>query len=509
MINFDAAVTVTAETNTARRTIAGVIGYVEMLANGGTGPFILDNGAIEVPEDLSRVKLLASHDHSKPLGYCLSYEQRGRALYASFRVAPGPAGDAALEAAAAKTIDGLSVGLEIIEGEYDGAGRMCVHKAKMREVSLVTIPAFSDAHVTNVQAALAQDERNIMETVTDDSKSTTTEATEAEATEAAPAAAVEAAAPAPQALTAGILATPGKARRREASIVEAASAVAAAVRADAGASGVIAALQDITVDMDKGQGYFRPAWLGELWQARTIERPLIDSLTQRALPNALKVYGWQWDARPTVDTYAGKKTEIPSSTASTKMLEANVEMIAGGWDIERRFIDLGGADMVEALWRAAVDDYAAKTEAAALTKVKAAATPVDAGANLAATLVTLGAKAAEGAFNLDWVMVAPDVWAQLTAMTKDNLPWWLLNSSISITSQTQNVSGVRIRVAPTLAKGEVLAGDKRAATWFEKTPPVKVQAIDLPRGGIDLALHGYHAMLVNEPKALLKVTAKA
>ena len=60
---------------------------------------------------------------------------------------------------------------------------------------------------------------------------------------------------------------------------------------------------------------------------------------------------------------------------------------------------------------------------------------------------------------------------------------------------------------PTLAAGDILAGDTRSATFYEEPTPIRVNAIDLPKGGVDLGLFGYHALLVNDPNSLFIITA--
>jgi hypothetical protein len=72
------------------------------------------------------------------------------------------------------------------------------------------------------------------------------------------------------------------------------------------------------------------------------------------------------------------------------------------------------------------------------------------------------------------------------------------------------VSGLRFFVDPSLPAGHVLGGDRNAATYYEAVPaPLRVQAVNIPNGGIDIAVFGYQAVLVNDPRAIVDVTVTA
>ena len=58
--------------------------------------------------------------------------------------------------------------------------------------------------------------------------------------------------------------------------------------------------------------------------------------------------------------------------------------------------------------------------------------------------------------------------------------------------------------------GTVLAGDRRCATQY--TPrgnPFTVRAVDLPRGGLDLAVFGYSCEMLNDPLGVVSVEVSA
>ena len=280
--------------------------------------------------------------------------------------------------------------------------------------------------------------------------------------------------------------------------------VAAAVQAGNHAE-VRAALADVVPASDAGKGFIRDDWRGELWTADKVDRPLIDTLTKRPLSTGSKIKGWRWVEKPKVDTYAGNKTEIPTNEVSTEPAEADVERSAGGWDIDRIFLDLGEPGFLNAFWTAAVADYKRDTEAKTLAKVKAGAGVTTlTSSTLLSGLGEIGAKFAALGASLDAIFIAPDLFEEYASMTQAEVPFWLANAAgVSLKNSTASVADLNVRTLPGLAAGEILAIDRRAAEFYEKNPPIQVQAVDLPRGGVDLGLFGYHGTLITDKRAII------
>src|SRR4029077_6828432 len=131
-----------------------------------------------------------------------------------------------------------------------------------------------------------------------------------------------------------------------------------------------------------GGGFLREQWLGELWSATRTTRHFIDAMSHAVMTTGTTVKGWHWTAKPTVDNYAGNKGPVPSSTASTAAKSAPITRLAGGWDIDRIYQDLGEPGFLESFFAAATADLAAKTEAAAAAALLAAAPDTPAGADV-------------------------------------------------------------------------------------------------------------------------------
>lgn len=484
----------TAQTDTSKRTITGIATCFGTRASALGGNIEFESGSLSFPEDLRRVKLCINHDYERAIGYATSAEVTDTEITMSFYLPEGEAADEAMHSAEAGIRDGLSVGayIEPDGSRYDfDTDTLRITRAVVREVSLTAVPAIDAARVTQIEHSLHTETKGMEHPVKDN---TTTEKIEAAADTT----------PTPPPVAAPIVAT----RQAPRTVAEAAALVVKLAAEGAPGTRISSALQDITPANDPaGATLTRDYWIGQLWEARRTERPLIDSITHAPLPHASKIKGWRWKTRPTVDTYAGNKTDIPSSTVLTEEIETTPKRIAGGWDIDRIYVDLGDSQMIEALWAGALEDYMRKTETAVATELLAAATAIDGSpATTLDALTALGAQAGKIGARIDFVAFGANKWADLLKKNRDQMPWWIGGGDrMDITTSTGAINGIRFFMNPALGADVILAGDKRAATFYEATPPVRVNAIDLPRGGVDLGLFGYHGLLVHDKAALFKV----
>ena len=269
-----------------------------------------------------------------------------------------------------------------------------------------------------------------------------------------------------------------------------------------------AALTDIVPAADVGQAALRPQWLDEVWTPVAMRRYFIEAINRQALTSGLKVYGWKWDTYPTVSTYAGNKTAVPSSTATTEPIEAAVERLAAGWDLDRIFVDLGSPGFIESFYQAAVRDLAGKQDADVGATLLAGATDDGAAADAWAMIAQSAAALASRGASMSFCGMASDVWADYISSATATVPWWVPNGpNPSLRDQTGTAADVPFFMAPSLPAGNLLAGDRDAATFYEPSPnPIRVTAVNIPNGGVDLGVFGYHAILVNDSRGLSKVT---
>jgi HK97 family phage prohead protease len=182
------------ECSEERREISGKIVPMGTGEIGKTnlGAYVFAAGSIDI-EDPTKIRLLSQHDMKKPVGKMVSAEEREGGLYAVFRLSRSTGGNDALVMAQEGLVTGLSIGAEIIASQPSRDGHTVVTSAKLKEVSLVTEPAFKSAQILEIAA---EEVTPVEENPTTESETPVVEdTTPVEATPSVEAAAVEAARP--------------------------------------------------------------------------------------------------------------------------------------------------------------------------------------------------------------------------------------------------------------------------------------------------------------------------
>ena len=164
-----------------RRVIAGRIVTWGEVGNTSQSPTRFAKDNIQLEDD---VKLLREHDRSTPLGRATRITELEDGLEASFSIIGTAAGNDALVEASEQLRDGLSVGVEVLESEYDSDGTLVVTASRLDEVSLVHSPAIDSARVDRVAASEAspeeeaehQEEEPMDENIVEDSPAAEVEA---------------------------------------------------------------------------------------------------------------------------------------------------------------------------------------------------------------------------------------------------------------------------------------------------------------------------------------------
>ena len=123
----------------------GEIGHTNM------GGVVFEAGSIEI-DDPSKIKLLSQHDMKKPVGRMTAATVRPDGIYATFKLSRSTGGNDALIQAQEGLVSGLSVGAEVIASKPSRDGHIVVSAARLKEVSLVTEPAFKSAQVLEIAA---------------------------------------------------------------------------------------------------------------------------------------------------------------------------------------------------------------------------------------------------------------------------------------------------------------------------------------------------------------------
>lgn len=440
---------------------------------------------------------------NNPIGYMESYEATEDGIYATFTVAETEEGDKALAEAKAMIRNGLSVGTRVtaIDQNMRDESIMRVTASQLYEVSLVSVPAFENALVDTVTAQYKTEKEGAM-TVENTATAEVKEQKEAEEKN-------------PAELTASInsstFKTPTADKPQQMfDITAAADRIITAAENGENIGNVMAALQDVVPADDKGQAFLKKFWVGQLWTASTADRPFIDAFGTPGKLDGISAYGWRWveGKTPKVGKYASNKTEIPSNKLATEEVVSTAQDFAAGWDIARKYIDLGATGMVESIFQMATDDYRRQTEEWFRGRIMAQATnktgitsALDAMKKMPREMTKLGAKVSK-------IFLGEAVFDAFLDLKPADVPWWLRDQgSVDLSDAKGIATNVAVEFSPGLAANEIIAFDSRAATYYENAArPIRVQAIELAKGGIDIAVFGYAAEIVHDKRAIIKAT---
>jgi len=142
-----------ARANIEEREIIGIaVPYDELADLGGGVKERFEPGAIESVED---VKLF--YGHEDPIGKVLEGKDTEAGFEIRARVSETPKGDEVLTLMRDGVLNKFSVGFFPVDSERDGS-TIIRKKVGLREVSVVAIPAFAGANITEVREQQVQDE---------------------------------------------------------------------------------------------------------------------------------------------------------------------------------------------------------------------------------------------------------------------------------------------------------------------------------------------------------------
>lgn len=243
--------------------------------------------------------------------------------------------------------------------------------------------------------------------------------------------------------------------------------------------------------------------MGEVWQAANTGRPWIEALGTPKQLTTMELKGWAWDVRPKVEKYSGNKADVPSNKPKTKPVNGSAERWAGGWDIDRIFFDLGSPDFLTSFWTAAAAEYDIASNEDIATKMLLAATDKGYNATPLAAIAAIATDLRQVGATVSQIFLAEDVFEAYGNLSQADVPFWLANATgVSLAKAEATVADLRIEADGQLDAGTVIGFDKRAADVHEKTP-IKLQAQDIARGGVDLGFFSYGGLVVNDPRAIV------
>lgn len=425
------------------------------------GTLTVHAGAVTIPEDVTTLPLNLEHDPSQPIGKFVAVEDTAEGINATVHVVETSAGNDALVLARAGLRAGISVELEDAE-VTDGI----VTAARLSGAGLVVRPAFNDARLVTASTPPA-----------DLPKDTTM------TNLPTPPAPIHASAPQPTSL----------------------GAITFAALQDGNPGKVTAALTDMKTTDDAGKLYIRDQELGELWEARKTERPIIQSIGVKPL-SSLVLVGKRKVRSFAVADWAGNKAEMPTGKFTTKQETWKASAKAVAVDVALELVEFGSEDVMADLWEQAMESYIVQTEA----EVAAA---MLAGATAAPTVpdVITGVSAAAQAFarmgaSLTAIAVGANVYGSLLNMPTSEAPWWFGGQArMDLANSAFDGAGVKFSVSESLGADDVMIYDRRAVDYRE-SKDIRLSAVNVAKGGYDLGFAKFKAVHITDPNAIVKFT---
>jgi HK97 family phage prohead protease len=485
-----------------RREISGKIvpmGTGEV-GNTSLGAYTFAAGSIEIP-DVSKIKLLSQHDMKKPVGRMIAAETREDGIYATFKLSRSTGGNDALVMASEGLVAGLSIGAEIISSKPSRDGYTVVTAAKLKEVSLVTEPAFKSAEVLEIAAEEAPAEA-VEPTLPTESETTEVENTPAVEATPVEAAAVEAAAPTIKAMA---YTTP---RIDTAPSVFLENAVRASL-GDENARQYLAAASDTTTT--EVAGLVPTRQLTEIINNKsTSGRPSIEAISAGTLPDA--GFKFQIPRVKTVPTVAetAETAAFSDTQVEIEYLDVDVKKYAGMQLFDVEVLDRTSPAFFAELQSLMADAYAKATNVAVRTAIQT-------GASADGTAITLPwdgaemagfiARASDSIYTntlrfAQSVIVSPTQWSNIMGMVDGQ------NRPLFIASQPQNAAGsvsqslrgsllgLDLYVDYSLtgvADGSIIVVNRDSYTWYE-SPRLQLRADKVGTGQVEVGYYGYGAV---------------
>lgn len=557
LVQFDAGTLTASRTD---RTMTGLLVPFGEECRSNLGRFTVDAGAFTIPADFAGMGINTEHQREAVFGAFQSATETTEGIVATFSVANTPAGDQALEDVATGKRKHLSAEVaEVIISKGKAIG------GKLFAAALVAVPAFpsatllaaaADIGLPPVQPAAAADPNaaptETVEKFTEEitaadgttQTKTTTRTTRVDGliTTITEEIVIEAAAPAttppekgapvatvPNTLTAtGTPAPAGLTKRDAFGIMLAkhqgiadADMLTNLTESYTKADSLFGALTNVK---HSGSGSVAPyntapQWVDAVWDGVAAD-PIISDLIDNQALTARTVAGYKITQKPTGGDWAGNGAAITSSALVTTPYTTTAEYFAGGNTISREFFDFGvDAALLNAYFTAQGENYIAWADRIALEGILTAASTVVAD-NPAALEIGAGFSALiDGVVEViankggipTFAIVEANLYKSMMKVPQSSVLGYL-NAALGFTQGELAGFSLRPVAAETgiIEAGELLVGVRQGATLFQLPgTPVRVEALQVATGQIDVGLFGYAAYMTNKADAFVKVTPYA
>lgn len=513
-------VTVTAaagdDTTGERRIDAIAVPYNQWARVSGGQEVMFRPGSL--PVDGKNPRVFMYHDSTKVVGSVVERVDTPEAMLASMKISRTALGDEALVLAADGVMD-VSVGVNVLEFTEDKQGRMIVTAAEWQELSLVPIPAFAGATITDV-AAQADTNPDTETEPTEPVEETPVEL-ENESVE------IEAAA----IPTAPIPATPKKNfgmptageylaafhiggetwQRVNAAATEAAES-RRSVFAAAGSGG--------NTNTENTPGLLPVPVLGPVFQDLNYVRPVVAAVGARAMPDGGNQKTF---IRPTWTTHtsvAAQSGELAAVSATSPVIASNViskTTLSGSVTLSVQDVDFTSPAAMEIILRDLASQYLLASDNVAADAITAGASASGSTwtvtANDPSTLIAAIYDAATDILSAsnylpDHIFVSPDVWkslgSQLDADDRPVFPYVgaaglmgvnAMGSANVTVANTFNPFGLNLVADRNFASGTMVVARGAAIEFYEQVRGLMSREVPLTLGR-EFSYYGYVATFI-------------
>jgi hypothetical protein len=401
---------------TPTRTISGIAVPYNVSATVSDGTQV-QFAPGSLPVDGKAPKLFMYHDSTQPVGLVTSRTETPQGMLFQAKIASTPAGDSALQLAKEGVLDNVSVGVDVVSSTRAEDGTMIINSAIFRELSLVPIPAFSGATITDVAASADTTPDEISVTEPQVEETTVSEHIEAAAPEAAP-------------TTPMIFAQPKRAPR----LPSAGEWMAAYHQGGETFAKVNQSVTDWKIENQSTYeaaagdvattntpGLLPVPVLGPLVQNINFVRPVVNRLGARAYPDggASKTF-----IRPTITTHtsaAAQSAEFDAVSATTMVIASNSiskTTVAGQVSLSMQDIDFTSPAAMQLIMADLMGELMYKTDDIAADALLTAATSSGVwdltAVDLMKSIYDAAVDVSNGTnFFPDTIFCSPDVWGQL------------------------------------------------------------------------------------------------
>jgi HK97 family phage prohead protease len=490
------------ECSEERREISGKIvpmGTGEV-GNTNLGAYVFEAGSIDI-EDVSKIKLLSQHDMKKPVGRMTAAETREDGIYATFKLSRSTGGNDAMIMASEGLVTGLSIGAEILASKPSRKGHTVVTSAKLKEVSLVTEPAFKSAQILEIAA---EEIIPVEENQTTESETAVEETTPAvEATPSVEAAAVEAARPT---VTATYYTQP---RINLSSEVYLENTIRAQFGDESARQYLAAASDTNTTDV---AGLVPTRQLTEIINGKTTAtRATIDAVSSGVLPDAgMKFQIPRVKVAPTVEVEP-EGAAFSDTQVEIEYLDVDVKKFAGMQLFNVEVLDRTSPAFFSELQSLMADQYAQATDAYVFNQIQAGGTADTTAVTLpwdGDELSAFVGRAAESIYTNTFkfatgVVVSPKQWSNLIALN-DTTKRPILTAvspmnamgALSPASLRGSLLGLDLYVDYNIGgEGDdsIIVLNRDSYTWYE-SPRLQLRVDKVGTGKVEVGYYGYGAV---------------